>query len=116
MNGWLRWLGIVLLICGFAAQAQNYPAKPIRFIVGYAPGGSADVMARAVVAQLQRQIGTSLVIDNRAGAGGLIAYDLVAKAEPDGYTLLVISSSFVTSVAVYPKLPFDYKKIGRAHV
>ena len=110
MNGWLRWLGIVLLICGFAAQAQNYPAKPIRFIVGYAPGGSADVMARAVVAQLQRQIGTSLVIDNRAGAGGLIAYDLVAKAEPDGYTLLVISSSFVTSVAVYPKLPFDYRK------
>ncbi len=90
-----------------ALCADSYPSRPIRFVVGYAPGGSADVVARALVAQLQRQMSASLVIDNRPGAGGIIAYDLVAKAEPDGYTILCISTSFVTGVAIYPKLPFD---------
>jgi tripartite-type tricarboxylate transporter receptor subunit TctC len=93
-------------ICG----AESYPGKPVRFLVGYAPGGSADVVARALTSQLQRQLGVTMVVDNRAGAGGVIAYDLAAKAEPDGYTLLVISSSFVTSVAISNKLPFSYRK------
>jgi tripartite-type tricarboxylate transporter receptor subunit TctC len=100
----------ILLLSSSGMCAEPYPSRPIRFVVGYAAGGTADVVARAVVAQLQRQMPTSLVIDNRPGAGGIIGYDLVAKAEPDGYTLLCISSSFVTGVAVYPKLPFDPQK------
>ena len=105
-----RLFALILVFGAPGAVAQGYPAKPIRFVVGFAPGGSADVMARAVVTQMQRQFGTTLVIDNRPGAGGMIGYDLVAKADPDGYTLLCVSSSFVTSIAVYNKLPFDYKK------
>ena len=96
-------------LVGSAACAQPYPNRPIRFVVGFAPGGSADVVARVITAQLQRQIGT-IVLDNRPGAGGIIGYDLVAKAEPDGYTVLCISTSFVTSVAIYRKLPFDPQK------
>lgn len=98
------------LFSTMAFGAQPYPSKPVRFVVGYAPGGSADVVARAVTSQLQRQLGTTMVVDNRAGAGGMIAYDIAAKADPDGYTLLVISSSFVTSIAIGSKLPFDYRK------
>src|SRR5512140_973726 len=89
--------------------AQRYPNRPIRFVVGFAPGGSADVVARAVMAQLQRQMGT-IVLDNRPGAGGVIGYDLVAKAEPDGDPVLCISTSFVASVAASPQLPFDAQK------
>ncbi len=98
------------LIAGNAAWGQTYPNRPIRFVVGFAPGGSADVIARAVAAELQRQMGTTIVVDNRPGAGGMIGYDLVAKAEPDGYTVLCISSSFVAGVAVHKKLPFDPQK------
>lgn len=94
-------------LVGAAASGQPYPNRPIRFVVGFAPGGSADVVARALTAQLQRQLATTVVLDNRPGAGGIIGYDLVAKAEPDGYTVLCISTSFVTSVATYHKLPFD---------
>ncbi len=101
---------IALTLWSTACGAQPFPSKPIRFLVGYAPGGSADVVARALTSQLQRQLGVTMVVDNRAGAGGVIAYDLAAKAEPDGYTLLVISSSFVTSVAISKKLPFDYRR------
>ncbi len=110
MKRWIGVMAVVGLLWASAVWSQAYPVKPIRFVVGFAPGGSADVMARAVAAQIQRQIGTTMVIDNRPGAGGVIGYDLVAKAEPDGYTLLCISSSFVTGIAVYPKLPFDYRK------
>lgn len=97
------------LIVASTACGQPYPNRPIRFVVGFAPGGSADVVARVITAQLQRQIGT-IVLDNRPGAGGVIGYELVAKAEPDGYTVLCISTSFVTSVATYRKLPFDPQK------
>ncbi len=92
------------------AWSQAYPGRPIRFVVGFAPGGSADVIARVITAQLQRQLGVTVVVDNRPGAGGVIGYELVAKAEPDGYTLLCISTSFVTGIATYPKLPFDYRR------
>ena len=94
-----------------AAQAQDWPAKQqIRVIVPLGPGSAVDIIPRTVMEQVSQQIGQSIVIENKGGAGSIVGTDLVAKAEPDGYTLLVISSSFVTSVAVYPKLPFDYKK------
>ena len=98
------------LIAGSVAWGQTYPNRPIRFVVGFSPGGTADVIARAVAAELQRQMGTNIVVDNRPGAGGVIANDIVAKAEPDGYTVLCISSSFVAGVAIRTKLPFDPQK------
>jgi tripartite-type tricarboxylate transporter receptor subunit TctC len=89
------------------AQAASYPSRPIRIIVPSSPGGGLDFFARAVAQQMSSSWGQSVVIDNRAGAGGTIGPDLVAKAAPDGYTLLVVSASFAVNPSVYPKLPYD---------
>jgi tripartite-type tricarboxylate transporter receptor subunit TctC len=90
-----------------AAQAPAYPVKPIRIIVPSSPGGGLDFVARAVGQQLTAAWGQSVVVDNRAGAGGTIGPDLVAKGAPDGYTLLIVSATFAVNPAVYPKLPYD---------
>ena len=91
--------------------AQNpYPTRPIRIVVPSSPGGGLDFIARAVGQQLTTAWGQSVVIDNRAGAGGTLGPDLVAKAAPDGYTLLVVSASFAVNPSVYPKLAYDSVK------
>ena len=90
-----------------AACAAAYPEKPIRWILGFAPGGAPDNIARVVSQQLTQQIGQTVVLDNRAGANGIVAAELVAKAAPDGYTLLVTSASFAVNPSVQKKLPFD---------
>jgi len=72
-----------------AAAAQTYPNKTVRLVVPYAPGGSPDVFARAIAARLTEQMGQPFVVENRGGAGGIAACEMVAKSEPDGYTLLV---------------------------
>jgi len=105
----LRVLAIALawIIAG-SATAQPYPSKPIRIFVTIGPGAAADVLTRMVAEKLAPRLGTPIVIENRAGAGGNIAADAVAKAPPDGYTLLMASSStHGANVSVYPKLPFD---------
>jgi tripartite-type tricarboxylate transporter receptor subunit TctC len=79
-------------------------------IVTFAPGGAPDVLARAVAAQIETQIGQTLIIDNRAGANGVIGTQAVANAAPDGYTLLHASASFVVNPSVYKKLPYDSLK------
>jgi tripartite-type tricarboxylate transporter receptor subunit TctC len=84
-----------------------YPTKPIRIVVPSSPGGGLDFTARTVGQQLTAAWGQTVVIDNRAGAGGTIGPDLVAKAAPDGYTLLIVSASFAVNPSVYPKLPYD---------
>jgi tripartite-type tricarboxylate transporter receptor subunit TctC len=89
----------------FAAEA--YPARPIRLIVGLAPGGTQDLIARTASRQVAAQLGQNIVIDNRDGATGIIATDLVAKAAPDGYTLLHASSDFVINPLMHRKLPYD---------
>ncbi len=88
-------------------EGQNYPVKPIRVMVPQAPGGSNDTMARYIGAQLSERIGKQVVIDNRAGAEGMIATEIVARANPDGYTLLMASTAFTMNPAVIKKLPYD---------
>jgi len=95
----------LLLTC--AAQAQDFPTKPIKFVVGFAPGGSADVMARILGQSLSDRIGQPVITDNRAGAAGTIGADIVARSAPDGYTLLVGSvSNVVISATTMPVIPF----------
>lgn len=89
------------------AAIRDYPNKPVRMIVGLAPGGATDIVARALAQRLSDKTGRSFVIDNRAGAGGSIAAALVAKATPDGYTLLAVSAGYSIGAALYEKLPFD---------
>ena len=99
-----------VVACGaHAAQAPDpasYPAKPIRLIVPQAPGGSNDVWARYFGGQLAERLGKQVVVDNRPGADGIIGTEMVAKANPDGYTLLMTSTAFVMNPAVF-KLPYD---------
>ena len=92
---------------GTSAPARTYPAKPVRMLVGFSPGGGTDVAARIIGRKLSETWGQHVVIDNRPGAGGLLAFDMVAKANPDGYTLLATSPSFAIQPSVSPKLPFD---------
>ena len=90
-----------------AAAAQSYPARPVRLLVAQSPGGSADIVARAVAQKMGDALGQQFVIDNRGGASGIIATETAAKAVPDGYTLLITSSTFGVNPGLYKKLPYD---------
>jgi tripartite-type tricarboxylate transporter receptor subunit TctC len=89
------------------AGASNYPAKPIRFVVPSTPGGGADVLARSIGPKLSEALGKPLVIENRAGASGIIGYEIVAQAPPDGYTLLIVAGGYTLNPSLYVKLPYD---------
>jgi tripartite-type tricarboxylate transporter receptor subunit TctC len=89
------------------AQAQGYPGKPIRIVVPFPPGGGTDIVARILTQKLSESFGANFVIDNRAGAGGSIGTEMVAKAPPDGYTLGIVSGSHAINPSLYSKLPFD---------
>lgn len=94
--------------CGIAHAAQTgYPAKPVRVLVGFSPGGATDVIARIVANKLTATWNQQFVVDNRAGAGGLVAFEMTARANPDGYTLLATSPSFAIQASLAAKLPFD---------
>jgi tripartite-type tricarboxylate transporter receptor subunit TctC len=104
----MKLLVVCLLLSSVAAHAQNYPTRPIRLVVPFAPGGNIDITARAMAPGLSEQLGQSIVVDNRGGAGGIIGADLVAKATPDGYTLVVGSSGTLTvAPSLYSKMPYD---------
>lgn len=90
-----------------AAVAQDWPSKPVRVIVPFSAGGAVDVVARTVLEQVGKQIGQSFVIETRTGAGGTIGAAAAAKADPDGYTIIVHSSSHTVAPALYSKLPYD---------
>jgi tripartite-type tricarboxylate transporter receptor subunit TctC len=95
-------------VLAFAVQAQPYPSKPIRLVVGFAPGGNTDTVARVVGQKLGERLGQQVVIDNRAGAGGTIATGEVARSAPDGYTLTMgTTTTHAIAVAAYPKLTYD---------
>ncbi|MDB5810450.1 MAG: hypothetical protein JWN94_2572 [Betaproteobacteria bacterium] len=103
---------VATAICGAismqAAVAQNYPAKPIRVIVPYPPGGTSDILTRLIGAKLTEAWGQQVIADNRTGAGGNIAAELTARSAPDGYTLMLTDiGNFVTTSILYAKLPFD---------
>jgi tripartite-type tricarboxylate transporter receptor subunit TctC len=99
--------GFALLAIAAQTHAQDYPVKAVRIIVPFAPGGPNDLAVRPVAQKLFENLGQPFVIDYRAGANGIIGCDLVAKSAPDGYTLVVISSSFSINSSTYAKLPFD---------
>jgi tripartite-type tricarboxylate transporter receptor subunit TctC len=101
---------VAVLAMAGAAHAQGYPSKPIRLVIGFAPGGAADYVARTVSEPLGRALGQAVVVENRAGAGSSLAADFVAKAPPDGYTLLIASpSSISVNPALNPKLGYAFK-------
>jgi tripartite-type tricarboxylate transporter receptor subunit TctC len=99
---------LALLAC--AAQAQDYPHKPVRFLVGFSPGGGSDILARLLSEKLTESWGRPFVVDNRSGAGGTIALMLAATAAPDGYTLMMISGSQITNAVLMTKMPLDVLK------
>ena len=106
------WLATVAalgagLVLPVTASAQAFPVRPLKIVVPNAAGGAADLTARTVAQELSRTLGHSVVIDNRPSAGGVIAGELVAKAEPDGHTLLLVSSGTAVSAAMFRQLPFD---------
>lgn len=106
----LRLAVIVLVAAGSAAaaQAQAWPERPVRFIVPFPPGGSTDVVARALAEKLRERLGQPVVVENRAGAGGTIGSDIAAKAAPDGYTMLIgTSSTHAIAPGVMSKAPYD---------
>jgi tripartite-type tricarboxylate transporter receptor subunit TctC len=99
----------LLVVVGLAGPvlAQTYPAKPVRVIVPFPPGGPADVMGRIYADKLTSMWGQPVLIDNRGGAGGNIGSEIAAKAAPDGYTVILVASSHVSNGALYAKLPYD---------
>jgi tripartite-type tricarboxylate transporter receptor subunit TctC len=104
------WAAAVLLSpCAVTAQspAEAYPARPVRVIVGLAPGGGTDIQTRLFAQKLSESLGRPFVVENRTGAGGTLAYAQVAKAPPDGYTLLGVAGGYTITPAVYAKLPYD---------
>jgi tripartite-type tricarboxylate transporter receptor subunit TctC len=98
---------LALLMAFIPAAAQDYPARPIRMVVPTSPGGVTDIAARAMAPQLADALGQSIVIDNRAGAGGVPGTHMVARAAPDGHTLLAVFDSFISNPYVFRNAPYD---------
>ena len=101
---------ISLLLAGTATHAQDYPARPIRIVVPYPAGGPIDITMRTLGPRVSDAIRQPIVIDNRGGAGGTIGADLVAKAPPDGYTLLACSTGNTINASLVPNLPYDFMR------
>ncbi len=99
---------LVLLAAAGGALSQTWPARPVTFIVPFPPGGGTDITARIIAARLTAQWGHSVIVENRGGAGGILGADAVAKAKPDGYTLLIANVGItLINPALYTKLPYN---------
>jgi tripartite-type tricarboxylate transporter receptor subunit TctC len=113
MNATTRGVGIlsaalqIFALSSACVWAQQYPTQPVRVVVPFAPGGAVDIVARVVAKSLSEALGQQFIVDNRGGAGGTIGTDIVAKAKPDGHTLLVGSMGVAVNAVLYPKLPYD---------
>jgi len=101
---------LLLLACASAQAQSDYPSRPIRYVVAVAPGGINDFLARVVAAKLNEAWSQPVIVDNRPGAGGNIGANVVAKSQPDGYTLLNVSVGHAVNVTLYPSLPYDLRK------
>jgi tripartite-type tricarboxylate transporter receptor subunit TctC len=104
--GWL----LLVATAATSAVAQDYPTRSIRVVLPFAAGGGTDILARVLSQRLQESLGQTVLVDNRAGAGGNIGAEIVAKSAPDGYTLLFTTSAVAANVALYPKLAFDPRR------
>jgi tripartite-type tricarboxylate transporter receptor subunit TctC len=105
-----KLLSLLAALASLGAQAQPFPAKPVRFIVPFATGGASDIVGRVVGQKLGEVWGQTVVIDNRAGGSGMIGTELVARAAPDGYVLLVVEPTFAITPGLFAKVPFDVQK------
>jgi len=106
-----RLLSLLAALACASASAQDYPSKPIRYIVPFPPGGSSDLIARAVAPRMAEKMGQQVVVENRPGAGGMIGVDIVAKAPPDGYTIgLAAAGALSSNIHLYPSMPFHPEK------
>ena len=118
-NGFTHGIGLclkrgTLAVCAaliaFVAHSNDYPNRPVRVIIPFAPGGGNDIVGRFIADQLNKSLGQPFVVDNKGGGGGTIGTDLAAKSKPDGYTLLLVSTPHTASSALYKKLPFHPSK------
>ena len=109
MGGWLRTAAVAafLLTAAGAASAQSFPSRPVHIFVPYPAGGGVDVLTRTLGDVVSKQWGQSVVVENRPGAGGIIASQAVATSPPDGYTLIMVASGHATNPFLYPKIPYD---------
>jgi tripartite-type tricarboxylate transporter receptor subunit TctC len=101
---------LIVIGCASLVQAQTYPTRPIRLIVPFGAGSGTDVVARVLAPKLSDSMGQQVVVDNRTGAGGIVGTDIVAKAQPDGHTLLFALSSHAINASLYSKLPYDTRR------
>ena len=109
----MKAIAFAVVATAFSAGAlaqTDYPGKPVRFIVGQAPGGATDIIARLVGSKMHEALGQNVIVENRTGAAGSIGAASVAKSPPDGYTILVVSSSYAINPSLYSNLPFDPQK------
>ena len=111
-RGWIYFCLLPFAFClGYGcALAQAYPSKPIRIVIPFTPGSASDILARLIGPKLNESWGQQVVVDDRPSAGGTVAGEIVARATPDGHTLMLTSSAFAGSAALYDKLPFDAVK------
>src|ERR687892_480040 len=100
-------LCLALALCAHAVEAQTYPGRPVRVVVGFAPGGGVDISARLLAAKLSEYLGQQFVVDNKPGAGTNIAAAEVARSSPDGYTLFMNSPAVVINTALYKNPPYQ---------
>ena len=110
MRLWTALLATVALCAAPVAQAQDYPSRPVRIVVPASPGGSFDALARIVAQALSERWPQRVIVDNRPGGGGNIGAGAVAKAEPDGYTILVWNDTLLINPFLYKEIPYDPKK------
>src|SRR5580765_3419393 len=103
-------LACLLLLASFGAAADEFPSKPVRILVGFTPGGGPDITARQLAQKLGELWKQQVIVENRPGAGGTLAAAQVARAAPDGYTLLSVSSAHAIAPAIYSSLPYDTMK------
>lgn len=100
-------LGVALAVGGTAALPQGYPSKPVRLVVPFGPGGVGDITARVLAQTMSETLGQQVIVDNRPSAGGVVASETVAKAEPDGHTLLLLTNGHAVSASLFRSLPYD---------
>ena len=107
-RSWTKLAVLAVLVAAAASvSAQTYPTRPVRFLVPFGPGGVGDITARVAAQKMSASLGQQVVIDNRPGAGGIVASQLVAQAEPDGYTMLLLNNAHAISQSLFKSLPYD---------
>ena len=106
----MRLLISTLLLTASCAWGQGYPQKPVRIVVPFPPAGAVDIVGRILGEKLTQAMGQQFVVENRAGAGGIVGSEVVARAAPDGYTLLAVSSSHATNPTLFPKMPYNTER------